>query len=250
MHIDVAVSRSSAGTVGTRGSRQVSKSASRSTSADASVQSVPSVTRLEIAAPSSTARAAQVRSLVSRIQAPSGSATRNDDQYGSSSCSAHRPPCPWRSSSAVITSTASSALRARSSPSRTRSMPVSAGGALRGSSIVKIRSFPIATRCSLHPCSKPHIHVGREPTRAYAPVSSRSRCVVRSEPWPSRAGYVSTTWTSSRGRSEFFPKSVPVGPTEHRVSHMSPHLGALLDPEPGRERPADVRRAPRPDGWA
>jgi hypothetical protein len=61
-----------------------------------------------------------------------------------------------------MTSTAASAVVARSSASRTRSMPVSAGGASRGSSVVKIAALPTATPASFTPCSSPHIHVGRE----------------------------------------------------------------------------------------
>ena len=178
----VTPSRTSDGSVGTAGSRRWEKSSPGAIPADARDQSAPSVMRFEIAAPSSTARAAHVRPLVSSTHAPEGSATRNDDQYGSSACSSQRPPWPCSSSSEVITSSASSADRPRSRPSRTRSIPVSAAGASRGSSVVKIRSLPIATRCSFTPCSKPHIQAGREPTTAHAPASAISRCVVRSDP--------------------------------------------------------------------
>ena len=117
MHAVVAASRTSARCRG-RGRIDAASRSRRpdATSPDARVHSVPSDRRLEIAAPSSTARAAHVRSLVSRTHAPLASATRNDDQYGVAAARAHAPPCPCCSSSAVITSIASSAVCAALEP--------------------------------------------------------------------------------------------------------------------------------------
>ena len=70
------------------------------------------------------------------------------------------PPCPHVSRRPVITSTASAAVRARSRPRRTRSMPISAGLAAAASCVVPTRSFPMATPYSLTPCSAPHSQVG------------------------------------------------------------------------------------------
>ena len=118
-----------------------------------------------------------------------------------------------------MTSTAVSASVARSSASRTRSMPMSAGGAERGSLVVQSISLPTATRCSFTPCSRPHNHDGREPTSATAPESGIVRYWVRScGPGPRRPN----AWlicSSPAGRSEFFANSVPWVPTAARVSH-------------------------------
>ena len=59
-------------------------------------------------------------------------------------------------------------------------MPRSAGGAALASSTVHTFSLPIATRCSLTPCSKPQSHSGRDPRSAYAPGSVRVRYCVSS----------------------------------------------------------------------
>ena len=90
------------------------------------------------------------------------------------------PPCPHVSSSPVITSTASAALRARSRPRRTRSMPISAGVRRGGVVCRATRSLPMATPCSLTPCSAPHSHVGQDRNAACAPASPMVRYCVRS----------------------------------------------------------------------
>ena len=59
-------------------------------------------------------------------------------------------------------------------------MPSRAGGAERGSSTVLTISLPMATPCSLIPCSAPHSQAGRDSTVAAAPVSGSSRYCVRS----------------------------------------------------------------------
>ena len=87
-----------------------------------------------------------------------------------------------------MTSRASSALAARSRPRRTRSMPSSAGGASRGSSTVLTISLPMATPCSLTPCSAPHSQAGRDSSVAAAPRSGSSRYWVRSRPPAGPAG--------------------------------------------------------------
>ena len=66
-HARVAASRWSAIPVGMRGLRHVSMSVPAATSSDATVQVVPRLTRLEIASPAATGRAAKRRPLVSTI---------------------------------------------------------------------------------------------------------------------------------------------------------------------------------------
>ncbi len=73
-----------------------------------------------------------------------------------------QPPWPWVSISVAITSSASRAVRPRSRPSRTRSMPMRPGFGSIGS-FEKTVSLPIATACSLTPCSKPKTHHGEWP---------------------------------------------------------------------------------------
>jgi hypothetical protein len=75
-----AARRTSANPVGRPGRRQESTSVPGATSDEARVQSRRRVRRLEMAAPDTTGRAAQVRPEVSRIQAEVGSAIRKDDQ--------------------------------------------------------------------------------------------------------------------------------------------------------------------------
>ena len=58
-----------------------------------------------------------------------------------------------------MTPTASVAVAARSSASRTRSIPVSPLGAY--GSLVNTATLPITTPCSLAPISAPHIQNGR-----------------------------------------------------------------------------------------
>ena len=121
-----------------------------------------------------------------------------------------------------MTSTASAAQRARSSPRRTRSMPMSAGAAAAASCVVPTRSFPMATPCSLTPCSAPQSHVGRERNVACAPVSPMVRyCVRRVHPAEARRPKGQATWTSPGGRSEFLANTMAPGPGAHRVSHMA-----------------------------
>ena len=59
-------------------------------------------------------------------------------------------------------------------------MPISAGLAAAASWVVLTRSFPMATPCSLTPCSAPHSQVGQESKAACAPVSPIVRYWVRS----------------------------------------------------------------------
>ena len=88
----------------------------------------------------------------------------------------------------IMTSRASRGLRARSSPSRTRSMPMRAGAAAPASWVVATRSLPMATPYSLTPCSAPQSQVGQESRVAWAPVSPivrywvRRRAAVRGAP--------------------------------------------------------------------
>ena len=120
-----------------------------------------------------------------------------------------------------MTSTASAALRARSSPRRTRSMPIRAGLAAAASWVVLTRSFPMATPCSLTPCSAPQSQVGQERNVACAPVSPMVRYCVRSvQPAEARRPKGQATWTSPGGRSEFLANTMPRGPGAHSVSHM------------------------------
>ena len=98
-----------------------------------------------------------------------------------------------------------------------------------GSSTVKTRSLPIATPCSLTPCSKPHSHVGPRAERRRARRRRRASryCVRRRRRRRARAACASTTCASSRGRSEFLANSVrPLTDDAQRVAH--PHLDASL----------------------
>ena len=61
-------------------------------SAEARVQSVLMDTRFDMAAPSPTGFATQVRLLVSMTQPPFGAASRNDEKYGMSAFSHPVPP--------------------------------------------------------------------------------------------------------------------------------------------------------------
>ncbi len=79
------------------------------------------------------------------------------------------PPWPCSIEQRRDASSASSAVPARSRPSRTRSMPVRASGCGDGSSTVHSCSLPMATRWALMPCSSPHSQVGRDPRMAGAP---------------------------------------------------------------------------------
>src|SRR6266550_4402111 len=225
--------------VGMRGRRYVSKSTSAAIFDDARVQSVVRLTRFEIAAPPPIGRAAHVRLLVSTTKPASGSAKRKEEKYGSSRWASPDPPCPWRSNSVVRTVSASSAERARSKPRRTRSIPSNAGGCSRGRSTVQIFSFPIATPCSLTPCSTPHNHVGREPRNAWAPGSAMVRYCVRSAAPAARRACHSTTCASSACRSEFFANNIAPFVRTHSVSHISCELSSaheLAREYRGRER--------------
>ena len=100
-------------------------------------------------------------------------------------------------------------------------MPISAGLADAASWVVRTRSFPMATPCSLTPCSAPQSQVGHESSVAYAPVSPIVRyCERNVQPAEARRPKGQTTWTSPGGRSEFFAKTMPLGPGAHSVSHM------------------------------
>src|SRR5205807_108628 len=87
-------------------------------------------------------------------------------------------------------------------------------------------ALPMATPATLTPCSTPHIHDGRDPTKANVSrfAASMSRYVVRvsrSTRGPNR----STTWSSAGGRSEFLANNVqwlPVaGWSATRQSHIA-----------------------------
>ncbi len=120
-----------------------------------------------------------------------------------------------------MASTASAAVRARSSPSRTRSMPISAGAEAIESWVVATRSLPMATPCSFTPCSAPHNHVGHERSAAWAPVSPMVRyCVRREQPAEERRPNGQATCGSPGGRSEFLANTMPAALGAHRVSHM------------------------------
>ncbi len=122
----------------------------------------------------------------------------------------------------MITSTAWSALRARSRPNRTMSIPISAGRAASASCVVLTRSFPMATPCSFTPCSAPHSQVGHESNAACAPVSPMDRYCVRSvQPAEARRPKGQVIWTSPGGRSEFLANTMPCGPGAQSVSHMA-----------------------------
>ena len=101
-------------------------------------------------------------------------------------------------------------------------MPISAAGAPRGSSTVHARSLPIATPCSLTPCSSPHIHTGWEPSRAAAGASGTEMWVTLRSP-PSSSGSRRpnhrSTWASSGGRSLALANSIPPGWRARHVAH-------------------------------
>src|SRR5262249_13877549 len=119
------------------------------------------------------------------------------------------PTWPGRSGSTVTAWSASSAVPPRSSPRRTRSMPVSpvAGSVSRAKTV----SLPMATRRSLTPCSRPHSQYGCEPTIAWvsrACGSSRYwQRTVEPAAWCA-AGSWTMRWHSRGGRSLFFANSV------------------------------------------
>ena len=100
-------------------------------------------------------------------------------------------------------------------------MPIRAGVAAAASWVVPTRSLPMATPCSLTPCSAPHSQVGQERKVAWAPVSPMVRyCVRNVQPAEARRPNGHATWTSPGGRSEFLANTIPCGPGAHRVSHM------------------------------
>ena len=100
-------------------------------------------------------------------------------------------------------------------------MPVSAGAAAAASWVVATRSLPMATPCSLTPCSAPHIQVGHDRKVAWAPVSPMRRYWVRSvQPAEDRRPKGHATCTSPGGRSEFLANTMPEEPGAHSVSHM------------------------------
>ena len=126
-----------------------------------------------------------------------------------------------------MTVTASAAVDPRSSARRTRSMPTSASGATAASAVVNTASFPTATPASLTPCSTPHIHEGRDPTKpmvrpAWPGISMYVARVTSS--W--RGACHSITCGSSGGRSLFLANTVtPLVVADgraHRQSHMTP----------------------------
>ena len=100
-------------------------------------------------------------------------------------------------------------------------MPISAGLAAAASCVVLTRSFPMATPCSLTPCSAPQSQVGQERNAACAPVSPMERYWVRSvHPAEARRPKGQAIWTSPGGRSEFLANTMPRRPGAQRVSHM------------------------------
>jgi hypothetical protein len=144
-----------------------------------------------------------------------------------------------------MASSASSAVRPRSRPRRTRSMPIRAGGARWASSTVKINSLPTATRCSFTPCSAPQSQGGRDRRVEKAPASGTAMYWVGRLSPARRRPATSTTWGSETGRSEFLAKSVTPSPRMHRLSHTAvPHdcqhrsSGAETGLSPGPETQA------------
>ena len=100
-------------------------------------------------------------------------------------------------------------------------MPISAGFAAAASCVVLTRSFPMATPCSLTPCSAPQSQVGHERNAAWAPASPMERYWVRKvHPAEARRPKGQAIWTSPGGRSEFLANTMPRRPGAHRVSHM------------------------------
>src|SRR5215211_4726236 len=88
-------------------------------------------------------------------------------------------------------------------------------------------SLPAATPASLTPCSKPHIHHGREPStpRVGPGAGAVSTWVARTGPSSRRGGCHSSRCASSGGRSEFLAQSVRpaavAGASATRQSHTS-----------------------------
>ena len=206
--------------VGVSGARRRSKSSPAATSADARVQSVVSETRFEIDVPSS--HGPRRPGAAARLDDPAS--VRVDDEERREvrlvDAGSPLPPWPCASSAAVIARTRSSAVPSSFEAEPTRSMPRRPARCARGSSTVQIFSLPIATPCSLHPCSAPQSHVGCEPTNADAPRSSMRRYCVASVPPATRARCGSSTCASPGGRSEFFANTMPARVRRHRVSHM------------------------------
>ena len=118
-------------------------------------------------------------------------------------------------------SSASAALRARSSPSRTRSIPMRRGGACAASCTVATRSFPMATPNSLTPCSAPHSQVGQESRAAWAPVSPIERYWVRRmQPAVGRRPNGTASWTSPTGTVRVLGEDhAPHARPAQRVAH-------------------------------
>ena len=87
--------------------------------------------------------------------------------------------------------------------------------------VVLTRSFPMATPCSLTPCSAPQIQVGQDRKVAWAPVSPMERYWVRNvQPTEARRPNGQAICTSPGGRSEFLANTMPAAPGAHSVSHM------------------------------
>ena len=99
---------------------------------------------------------------------------------------------------------------------------MSRGVAAAASWVVLTRSFPMATPCSLTPCSAPQSHVGQDKNVACAPVSPMDRYWVRSvHPAEARRPKGQAIWTSPAGRSEFLANTMPRGPGAQSVSHIA-----------------------------
>src|SRR5664280_2657802 len=119
-----------------------------------------------------------------------------------------------------MTATASSAVAARSRPSRSRSIPSRAGAP--SSARVNTASFPMTTPCSLAPISAPHIHHGRDNSTAWVRVTWGTLIHVQATVVPSGwevAGTQSRTCASLGSRSLFLANSSPSSVTRTRVSH-------------------------------
>src|SRR5829696_1517571 len=104
-------------------------------------------------------------------------------------------------------------------------------------------SLPAATPASLTPCSKPHIHHGRDPrTPTVGPrAGSTATWVARTGPSSRRGGCHSSHCASPGGRSEFLAHSVcPAAVAGARATRQS-HTGA-----DGTARPPRVAAVPRP----
>ncbi len=120
-----------------------------------------------------------------------------------------------------MTWTASAAVVARSSASRSRSMPMSPGaGSLPA--WVKTASLPITTPCSLAPISAPQIHHGRDSTTAWVWAAWSTWIQVQRTDVPglwSRAGTQSRNCASFGSRSLFLANRTPSAVRETSVSH-------------------------------